>query len=119
VKRQAEAHPLFSSSALSKTARVDYEAIFRLSAQGDSLAKELLNRSLLAWATGAVNMVNSYDPEKFILGGGVMRSADIIVPFIQQHIRRRAWAQWEVPVVPAELGNDAGLLGIAYLAAHR
>ena len=119
VKRQARENPLFSSDRISKEPLIDYEAIFRLAREGDALAKDLLERSLRAWAIGAVNMVNCYDPEVLILGGGVMRSADIIVPFVQEYIRKRAWAQWEVPVVPAKLGNDAGMLGIAYLAANR
>lgn len=118
VKRQARENPRLASSPLSKEPLIDYEAIFRLAREGDALAKELLECSLRAWAIGAVNMVNCYDPEMLILGGGVMRSADIIVPYVQEYIRRRAWAQWEVPVVPAKLGNDAGMLGIAYLAAH-
>ena len=119
MQRQAEAHPSLAGSALAKERRLDYEAVFRLAKQGDALAQELLDRSLRAWATGAVNMVNSYDPDMLILGGGVMKSADIIIPYIREYLRRHAWAQWEVPVVPAESGNDAGLFGIAYLASRQ
>lgn len=47
-------------------------------------------------------------PELIILGGGIVENADRFLP----RLRSRA------PIVPAELGNDAGIVGAAYAAAH-
>ena len=49
--------------------------------------------------------------------GGVMRSGGRILPRVQAYVSRHAWTPWgQVQVVPAALGNDAGLLGAAWLA---
>jgi len=42
----------------------------------------------------------------------VMKSADIIIPFVQAYVEKHAWTPWgKVKVRAAELGNNAGLLG--------
>ena len=41
-----------------------------------------------------------------------MRSADVIIPYIQEYVRKFSWTpSGTVLIVPASLGNDAGLLG--------
>ena len=47
-------------------------------------------------------------PTRFILGGGVSKNADKFIPRLTQR----------VPVVPAELRNDAGIIGAAIVAAE-
>ena len=47
-----------------------------------------------------------------------MRSADSILPFLQNYVRDNAWTPWgKVRVRAAELGNDAALLGVVPLFA--
>jgi glucokinase len=42
----------------------------------------------------------------------VMRSAGIIVPYVQAYVKEHAWTPWgKVEIVAAQLGNDAGLFG--------
>jgi glucokinase len=56
--------------------------------------------------------VHSFDPEWIVMGGGVMRSADQILPFIQDWLDRHTWTSWgKVRLRASALGNDAGLLG--------
>ncbi len=50
-----------------------------------------------------------FSPSLFILGGGVSKNADKFVP----HLTVR------VPIVPAALRNDAGIVGAAMVAAER
>ena len=41
-----------------------------------------------------------------------MRSADVILPYIQEYVRKYSWTpSGTVLILPAALGNDAGLLG--------
>lgn len=117
---QAQAHPAFHASALKHEPVVDYAAVFRLAAQGDAVAVALRDRSLRVWAAGVVSLIHAYDPEKVVMGGGVMRSAAFILPRICEYVARHAWTPWgRVEVVSAALGNDAGLLGAAYLTQQR
>jgi len=45
-----------------------------------------------------------------------MKSADAILPFLQEYVRQNAWTPWgTVGVRAAQLGNDAALLGVVPL----
>jgi glucokinase len=116
VEAMAAAHPDFGRSALAAEPSVDYRAVFRLAALGDPVSIAVRDRSLQVWAGAVVSLVHAYDLERVILGGGVMRAGDAILGPIRAHVARHAWAPWgSVDVVPAALGNDAGMLGVAWL----
>ncbi len=55
-------------------------------------------------------MAALFTPDLFIIGGGVSRKADKFLPAIQTMVK--------VPVVPAQLQNQAGLIGAAVVAAE-
>ncbi|MEI6781884.1 MAG: ROK family protein, partial [Verrucomicrobiota bacterium] len=58
----------------------------------------------------------AYDPERFILGGGVMGSADAMLPPIREYVARYAHTPWgTVEVVPSQLGDQAALLACEWL----
>ena len=112
----AAALPQFTNSALAKEPLIDYAAIFSLAAQGDSCALTLREHSLNVWSVAVLNLIHSYDPEKVILAGGIMRSASVIVPAIQEWVRRHAHTPWgKVQVVPSLLGDQAALLAGEWL----
>jgi len=112
--------PGFAKSPLAREPQVNFEALFRLAAQGDPVARTLRDRCLQVWAAGTTGLIHAYDPEVVVFGGGVMKSADIIVPFIQSYVEKHAWTPWgKVKVRAAELGNNAGLLGAVPLLAEK
>ncbi len=58
------------------------------------------------------NAVIAYDPEVVVLGGGVLRSRNIVLPAVEQHLRHHTpGLPLQIPVVPAALGDDAALVG--------
>ncbi|HTF70707.1 MAG TPA: ROK family protein, partial [Edaphobacter sp.] len=64
------------------------------------------------WARTAASLIHAYDPELLLIGGGVMRRGDLIVPYIQQYVKDHTWTPWgTVQVRPAMLGDRAPLLG--------
>jgi len=47
-----------------------------------------------------------------IFGGGVMKSGDVILPYIREYVEKYSWIpSGRVSILPAALGNDAALLG--------
>lgn len=117
LSQRAVAHAAYPQSLLAQCDGIDYEAVFRCATQGDALATQLRNESIAVWATCAYNLMQAYDPEVLILGGGVMASRDVIIPPIQHRLNQNAWATWgNVAVVPSLLTDSAALLGAAYLA---
>ena len=108
----AQEWPGFAQSRLAREASVNFEALFRLAEERDPVALAIRDRCLKVWAVGTVGLVHAYDPEIVVFGGGVMKSADTILPFIQSYVEKHAWTPWgKVKVRAAELGNNAGLLG--------
>jgi len=95
---------------------VDYRAVFMLAAQGDALACQLRDRALEAWGALAVNMIQAYDPECVILGGGIMASKDTILPAIRDFVAMYAFqAGGAVEILRARLGDRAALVGAEWI----
>ena len=68
------------------------------------------------WAEAIVNLIYAYDPEKIIISGGIMRSAETIIPYIKEKISHYGWApfdQYEI-VTPTVL-EDSPILSAEYL----
>lgn len=104
--------PGYAQSALGKDEPVNFEKLFRYAAEGDAVAKAIRDRCLQVWAANTVSLIHSFDPEIVVFGGGVMKSADVILPFVQAYAEKHSWTPWgKVKVKAAELGNDAGVLG--------
>jgi glucokinase len=88
--------------------------------QGDADALAVLDE-LADWiAVGLANLVNILDPELVVIGGGLVGAADLVLPRAQARVHERVLAGARrplVPVVPAVLGERAGAIGTALLAA--
>lgn len=116
IARLAREHPLFLCSPLAMLDVIDYAAIFRFASEGDACAIALRDRSLETWAALAVNLIHVFDPEFIIFGGGIMGSADEILPFVRDYVSRHAHTPWgQVKVVASELGDRAALLACEWL----
>jgi len=114
-----KAHPGFSRSALAGEASIDFRVVFQLADRGDSVAREVRDRSIRVWSAAAVTLVSMYDPEVVILGGGIMKSPGPIVQMMESYINQHAWLGWgKIRVLPGELGDSAALLGLHHLFEH-
>jgi glucokinase len=109
-----------SESSLSKCSHVSFKQLFEEAAHGDKAALAIRDRCLNVWAADAVALVHAYDPEIIVIGGGVMESAEIIIPYIEAHVHKYAWTPWgKVQVRPAELANNAALVGAIPLLSEK
>ncbi len=104
--------PGISNSALKQYANVGFKEIFDEAARGDEAALGIRDHCLRIWAVDAVGLVHAYDPEMIVIGGGVMKSADVIIPYVESYVQKYAWTPWgKVQVRAASLGNNAALIG--------
>lgn len=104
--------PGSAKSVLARYSTVGFKELFGEAAAGDRVAIDIRDRCLNVWAAVAVGLVHAYDPEMLVIGGGVMKSADVILPAIESYVHKHAWTPWgKVEVRAAELGNHAALLG--------
>jgi glucokinase len=94
--------------------------LFDEASRGDKVALAVRERCLNIWAVDAVALIHAYDPEVIVIGGGVMESAGIIVPYIQSYVDKYAWTPWgKVQIRAAQLGNNAALIGSVPLVAEQ
>jgi len=90
-----------------------------LAAQGgDWLALEVISKVATYLGIGMTNLVNIFDPEMIIVGGGLAKMGDLLLSPVRQLVRERAFtlSAQTVRIVPAQLGDDAGVLGAAAFA---
>jgi glucokinase len=85
---------------------------------GDKLADKVWQEIGLKIGVGLVNVIWILNPDRIVIGGGVAKAGERLFGYIRQTIRARCEKTfWEyLDVVPATLGNDAGMIGAATLA---
>jgi glucokinase len=111
--------PGATDSVLSRYSNIGFKELFEEGASGDKVATAIRDRCLNIWAATAVGLVHAYDPEMIVIGGGVMKSADVIIPYLESYVHKYAWTPWgKVQVCAAELGNNAVLLGAVPLLSQ-
>jgi glucokinase len=92
--------------------------VFEAARGGDELAKRTVDRMAYYLGLGIVSLIHTVDPEVVAIGGGVSESSDLFLPRVQEVVHEQVFpaARDRVRVVPAELGDDAGITGVAALA---
>jgi glucokinase len=106
----------FIDSDLSHRALIDYASVLDLAKQGDRCALALKNKTIEIWTSMVVNLIHAYDPERVVIGGGLMVAAGEFLPTLAAKVLGRVCTPWgEVQIVPGMLGNSAALLGCDFL----
>ena len=89
--------------------------------QGDAIALEVLSETGYYLGIGIANLIQLYNPEALIIGGGIAQAGRVLFEPILRTVRARAHM---VPasscrILPSQLGDDAGIIGASVLAAKR
>jgi len=109
----------FAASALSKEKEIDFKILFQLAAQGDHLAIQVRDKCLKAWSLGVISLIHAFDPERIVVGGGIMMSGDLVLSHISEMIRKHSWVKDNPPeLISAAHPDFAGILGMYYLLAN-
>ena len=93
----------------------DCQGVFRAASQGDKDAIDILNSAGEALGVSTAFLVNVLDPEMVILGGGLGTAGGIYRDAFERSCREHIFAENSrtLPIIPAKLGSDAGLVGAA------
>lgn len=89
--------------------------------EGDPLAREIMDGVVHALAVGLGNLVNTFNPCRLILGGGVVDGVPELVARVREGITAEALgsARARLEVTTAKLGADAGVVGAASATLRR
>ena len=101
-----------------KDGKVSGRTAFNAMKMGDKMGKEVVDEYLLYLAEGITNMVNIFQPEVVVIGGGVCNEKEHLVEPLKAMVAEGDYYKGEgihAQIKVAELGNDAGIIGAAML----
>ncbi|MDQ2968533.1 MAG: ROK family protein [Actinomycetota bacterium] len=116
--------PYVTGTAATKLAQaefgpaVDAHRLVRLASEGEPRAVEILDGMGRYLGAGIGSLVNIFNPELVVIGGGFAAAGDFVLEPAREVLRREALAGAgdHVPIVRAELGTAAGLIGAGLVA---
>jgi glucokinase len=123
VRIAQELLPEYPQSSLHTFAAVHLTAkeIAAAAHRHDDCALAVFEKMGTHLGVGIANVVNALNPEAIVIGGGVSAAFDLFAPRAREEMMKRAFpvpAQ-RCQILKAECGDDAGLLGAAWLAFQK
>ncbi|WP_246861128.1 ROK family transcriptional regulator [Bacillus sp. REN3] len=89
------------------------EMAFRLAKAGDKIAIHVIEEAIEHLAYGIVNAASLLNPQIVILGGGVLKSSEFILPRLREIVNQ--YLPSPVELKTSQLGDNAGVLGAVSL----
>ena len=98
--------------------KVTAQVIHSAAKQGDSLAKELIARTGYYVGVGLANLINIFNPELIVIGGGLSNIGDMLLKSAFKVAGERAFKEafQAVRFASTELGRNSGVLGATAFA---
>lgn len=122
IRMSKEAMAQFPESIMNKmaeekgkvTARTSFDAM----RAGDKAAKDVVDKYIKYLAAGITNTINIFQPDVLCIGGGVCNEGDPLLLPVKALVEKEDFASnsaKRTEIVIAKLGNDAGIIGAAFL----
>lgn len=101
--------------------KVTAEVVQKAAEAGDALAKRLISRTACYVGVGLASLINLFNPELIVIGGGLSNMGDMLLAPAYQVAENRAFKQsyGAVRFARAELGQNSGVLGVAVFALQQ
>ena len=91
--------------------------VFEAAVEGDEISKKVVDRFIHYLSVGIANLINIFSPEVIVIGGGLAGAYDSYIDRLYEEVKTKIIFK-NLPfakIVPAMLGNDAGIIGAAML----
>ena len=85
---------------------------------GDRSASEVVDMYISYLGCGLTNIVNTFQPEMLLIGGGICKEGENLTKPLEEFISRESYCvdpDRSTKLAIAQLGNDAGIIGAAFL----
>lgn len=117
--RAAMAHPESHLYKMldGKAENVSGKTAFDAMREGCPVGAAVVDQYIHYFATGIVNMINIFQPDILVIGGGVCKEGDYLLKPLMKYVNEERYSR-DIPqtqIKVAELGNDAGIIGAAAL----
>ena len=112
-----EAHPesLLAKRSGGDAEKVDARLVTDCAKAGDPAAKEVFDRYVEHLSAACASIFNMLDPEVLAIGGGLCGAGEFLFGPLQDKVTEKCFYSERGAVVPAVMGNDAGVVGAAML----
>lgn len=115
----ATANPGTALAALEADGRLDSRTGLDLARQGDAEAVAIFQEAGRWLGVAVASFTNIFDPDVVVIGGGVSAAGELLLGPARDEYQRRALPPTRrAPLVAAQMGNDAGMVGAGILAAE-
>ncbi|MDP3804890.1 MAG: ROK family protein, partial [Candidatus Omnitrophota bacterium] len=97
---------------------VTKDVVIEAASQNDEIAAQIIRNAALNLGVRTAYLVNLFDPEVVVIGGGIEKAGDLILKPIKEAVKKFALSKQadQIKVVSNSLGDDAVGLGAASLA---
>ncbi|WP_163103394.1 ROK family glucokinase [Peribacillus alkalitolerans] len=102
---------------LESVGSISAKDVFDAARKEDTLAKNVLDRVGFYLGLALSNLGSALNPEKIVIGGGVSKAGDILLKSVQNYFEQFSFirVKQSTKIAIATLGNDAGVIGAAWL----
>lgn len=103
-----------------KNGKVNGRTAFDAAKKGDKAGMAVVEQYIKYVADGIVSMINIFQPEKVVIGGGISREGDYLLNPIKEYVERFDYNKQakKTDIQIATLFNDAGIIGAAFVAKN-
>ncbi len=121
VSRFEEALKFGWNSSLKGKENISCADIFKAALNGDSLSEHIVAETGRYLGMAAATLANLLNPERLVISGGMIKAGAILFDAIRQTCKEQAFdtPAARMEIVPAELGENAGVIGAAGCALTR
>ena len=98
--------------------KVSARTAFDAMRKGDKTGKEVVDKFIKYLAAGITNTINIFQPDILCIGGGVCNEGDPLLLPMKELVKKEVYTRnspKNAEIVIAKLGNDAGIIGAAFL----
>lgn len=98
--------------------RVDAKLVIDCAREHDAIAVDIFERYVDQLGSAVTSIINLLDPEVIALGGGVSNAGEFLFRPVRENVAKKTFFEEYAQIVPAQLGNEAGIVGAAMLARN-
>ena len=122
TKEALDANPDSKMHEMMDGDHVSGRLAFNAMRAGDEAAKGVVDKYIKYLAAGIANTINIFQPEVLCIGGGVCNEGDALLIPLKALISKEIYTRnsdENTKIVIASLGNDAGIIGAAFLGLQK
>jgi glucokinase len=108
-------------SMLARPETITAQRVVEAVRAGDSLALGVWEETMVALGAGLASLIHIFNPRRIVIGGGLSNAGDLLFDPLRRHTAARALRPLAdaCEIVPAQLGEHAGVLGAGAVAFER